>query len=283
MFLWRRIFSRGRRKSNASADASRGPVQTRAAIQERLADLRARLERFLVVRRAPAGALTTGGGYRLIKTGDYLFRLEQDQDAGSGTPALAILINTRPFLGRKAEGQVQGLLHMTEVDLCRALQSKTSAQFLNRAQPPAESSLPLFQELTGAANASAKSSLLGVPGVLPRPEELLRWELFDVDRMITGHSANTLAHVLVHAAPELEQLLLSRCSGRLRTLLLDELALLASPGANPELNPGSRNRGLLDFEAALREFREGLAAYQQKQRRDALRARRRVRTATEKV
>jgi hypothetical protein len=285
MSIWRRILGIGRSRRRADSDADAGTAPGPDERLDRLLqELRAKLEKFLVIRRAPPGELPTGGPYTLSKTNDNLFRLE----SGARTPggaSVSILINTRSYLTRQkgADGglKIQGLLRMSEVALCRALQEKSPGAFLRQADPPGEASLPLFRALTEPLQARGGQPVEGdpggdtfVPGVAPQPSDLLRWSPFDADQMIARNSPNVLAHVLVHATPELEQFLRLRFSRRLRLLLIDELERLAFPTSRPEMNPGSRNRGLLQFEEALMEFRYSMADYLLRLERDRLRAER---------
>jgi hypothetical protein len=289
MSIWRWIFSGGRRRRNRQTEAGQGPGPDER-LDRVLRQLRERLQKFLVVRSAPPGPIPTGGSYTLTKTSGELFRLESEADG------LAILINTRPFLtrhpvaGQPGQFQIRGLLRMSEVELCRALSDKTPGEFLSHAEAPGEGSLTLFQELLGAPaadrQARARAVLLdersepvprsGAVGVLPQPAELLQWPLFDADQMIARNSPNVLAHVLIHAAPELEAFLRGRCSTRLKLVLIEELERLGSAGSRPEMNPGSRNLGLLQFEDALTEFRRTMSDYQTRLERERLRGQRRL-------
>lgn len=268
MSVWSRLFGGNRRGRAAPADSSPGPD---ARLDQLLRELRAKLEKFLVIRSAPAGEIPTGGPYTLTKTNDSLFRLEIP---GGG---LAVLINTRPFLTRQKgpDGslKVQGLLRMSETALCRALQEKSVGAFLSRAEPPAESSLALFQSLVGTPASGGRPTY--IPEALPAMSSLLQWDLFDADQMIARNSPNVLAHALVHADADLEAFLRKRCSSRLRLLLIDELERLAFPASRPEMNPGSRNLGLLQYEEALLEFRRTMADYLLRQERVRLRQERR--------
>ncbi|MCR9142962.1 MAG: hypothetical protein NXI24_11970 [bacterium] len=283
MSIWRRIFGGGRRRRtnpDSDGDSDLGPDER---LDQLLRELRDKLEKFLVIRHAPPGELPTGGKFALIKTNDQLFRLEAAAKTPGGA-SVSILINTQSYLTRQkaADGglKIQGLLHMSEVGLCRALQSQSLGDFLSRAEPPGESSLPLFQALLSAGSVSNAGGTgpasdgdgLSVPEAPPQPSDLLRWSPFDADQMIARNTPNVLAHVLVHATPELEEFLRNRFSRRLRLLLIDELERLAFPASRPEMNPGSRNRGLLQFEEAILEFRRGMADYLLRLERDRIRA-----------
>lgn len=280
MSIWRRIFGgigRGRSASDQESDPGPGPDER---LDQLLGELRQKLEKFLIVRSAPHGELPTGGPFTLTKTNDSLFRLDASLPGASGG-SLSILINTRPFLTRQktADGnlKVQGLLRMSEIGLSRALQEKSVGSFLGRAEPPAEASLPLFRALVGTptgASPGSRGAPAYVPEVLPQPSDLLNWAIFDADQMIARNSPNILAHVLVHATPELESFLRKRFSRRLRLLLIDELERLVFPASRPEMNPGSRNRGLLQYEQALTEFRQSMADYLMHLERGRLRAER---------
>lgn len=287
MSFWRRIFGGGpfrRRKSAPDSDLAPQPGPDER-LDQLLGELRRKLDAFLVVRSAPPGELPTAGSYTVTKTNDYLFRLELPAKA-PGSASVSILVNTQPYLTsqKNPEGglKIQGLLRMSEVELCRGLQEKNAGGFLGRAEPPAEPSLPLFQALLSGANAQsapdqrspASPGGPSIPEAPPQPSDLLRWSPFDADQMIAHNSPNVLAHVLVHATPELEAFLRGRFSRRLRLLLIDELERLAFPTSRPEMNPGSRNRGLLQYEDALLEFRQGMADYLLRLERERIRAER---------
>lgn len=284
MSFLRRLF--GGRKPAAPAPS--GPdADTR--LGDLLRRLREKLHAFLVTRTAEPGVLKETPHFRLSKTNDNLFRLEAE--------GVSILVHTEPFLLKK-DGKIQGLLRMSEISLCRALSGggpkMDLGSFLEHADPPGERSRGLFAELRkssyksagGAGQDARKSSynsdgdLDGAdPDVLPALSELLTWRPFDADQMIAQNDLNTLGHVLIHATPELEVFLRNRLSRRLKLMLVEELERIGSPGSRPELNPNSRNRGLLHFEEALLEFRRKMHTYVLRERgRELQRERRREKT-----
>ncbi len=266
MSFLRRLF--GGRKP--AAPAAGGPdVDTR--LGDLLRRLREKLRAFLITRQAEPGVLKETPHFRLSKTNDNLFRLEAE--------GVSVLVHTEPFLLKK-DGKIQGLLRMSEVSLCRALaEAGPKAElgsFLEHAEPPGERSRGLFAELRKSSYKSSPAN--GAPGsggtdldVLPALSELLTWQPFDADQMIAQNDLNTLGHVLIHATPDLEVFLRNRLSARLKLMLVEELERIGSPGSRPELNPNSRNRGLLQFEEALLEFRRKMHAYVLRERGRALR------------
>ncbi|MCB1324517.1 MAG: hypothetical protein KDK35_04795 [Leptospiraceae bacterium] len=242
MSWFRRLF---RRKPKQTEFDPVAPPSQR--MSELLRELRGRLERFLVTRSRPAGLLKETRDWKLSKTNEGLFRLDAD--------GVSVLITTGSFLVRK-DDRVQGLLRMTETALCWALSTDQKVDgFVAASEPPPQAaSMQLYDELRGLAKDGARERL-------PSPEELLRWPPFDVDQMIARNSPNTLVHVLLHAGPQLENFLRGRLSRRLEAVLIEELESLNFPGSNPDLNPHSRRRSLLQFELALAEFRQCMQSY----------------------
>ncbi|MCB1316592.1 MAG: hypothetical protein KDK27_11590 [Leptospiraceae bacterium] len=247
MAFWQKIVKKIRRKRKSDAE-SRGP-DLDAQLSELLRTLRSKLQKFLITRSAN-GVIKKSGAFTLTKTNPGLFRLDAEN--------LSVLINTESFLVRGNDNRVQGLLRVSETALCRALQNGKNVREIVQATdaPERPASLEIYQELI---EQPSDSSLDRLPGL----HELLEWAVFDLDQMITRNSVNTLAHVLVHASPALEERLRSRLSVRLKATIYQELESLGSPGSNPELNPHSRRLGFLQFETALKEFRTQMLQYRQ--------------------
>ncbi|MBX7057052.1 MAG: hypothetical protein K1X75_03225 [Leptospirales bacterium] len=234
MSFFSRLFQRRPRKD---APAPLAPADERLDLA--LRRVRERLARLLQTRSRASGEIKKTPQYTLTKSNPGLFRLEAE--------GLNLLINTEPFLLEK-DGRVQGLLRMSELALCRALEGKDLAEFFRRAERPGEHSIALFRRLSGAGPA-------GDPDQLPALDEAAEWSGGDLDQLLMHISPNILAHGLAHAAPGAEAALRARLSDRRKQESIEELERLLSPGANRELNPHSRVRSLAEFEDALRDFR----------------------------
>lgn len=242
MSFFSRLFGRGPRWPVAAAQA---PADERLRLA--LNRVRERLAKLLVTRSRSAGEIKRSPAYTLSKSNPGLYRLE-----GEG---LNVLISTEPFLIEK-DGRVQGLLHMSELALCRALEGKEVAEFFRRAEHPGEHSLNLHRRMSGEGPA-------GDPDRLPGLAELSAWPAVDLEQLIARVSPNILAHALAHAPAESEAALCARLSDRRKQQMIEELERLVSPGANRELNPHTRVRSLTEFEEALREFRRTMSTVAQ--------------------
>ena len=238
-------------------------------LQAGLIKNREKLSKFLITEGT--GVIKKTKDWEVRKQAAGLFRID--------TKEASILINTGGFLARK-ESKITGLLRMSETDLNRALHANEGLDgFFSRAEPLGASSLPLRDELLGHLDPADKKSESGVSAdrapdsgrgaardldKKQGPEDLLSWEKFDLDQVIAHSATNTLAHVLVRASRELEELLLSRLSRGKQAMLVDELNLLYSAASHPDLNPHSRTRSLLEFEDAVLEFVDVMNAYRRK-------------------
>lgn len=255
MAFWKKIFTR---KKAAIED---DPLYN---AEEHLGDLlksiRSRLRKFLLTRSKATGEIKKTKYWALNRTNRGLFRLEAE--------GLSLMILTRPFLVEAKEegGKIQGLMLMGEVALNEALhRSEHLSDFIAHMDPPIDpADLKIYQSLCGQQTTHQALRL-------PALEEFLRWQPFAQDQMIARHSVNTLAHILIHAAPRLEFGLRNRLSIRLREQIIEELESLRLPGSDPALNPHSQRRGLLEYEAALLEFRTSMRAYLLEEERKSLR------------
>ncbi len=258
------LFNRRRRRRRATTPA--GELDTR--LNERLAAIRAKLDRWLVTRRSEPGPVKKTARWALTKTNQGLYRLE--------APGVSVMISTEPFLTRQKtkEGdlKITGLLRMSELALSGAVHGAGElATFFQKAEPVQGPGRELFVALAtpavnGTIRAAPEEGVETVGERLPEPGDLTRWEPFALDQMIVRNSPNTLAHVLVHADPDLERLLRSRLSEGLKRSLLTELDSLLSVGSDPTLNPHTRVRSLLEFEEALAEFQGRMKSYQAQER-----------------
>lgn len=245
--LLQKLFSRPKR------GGGQRPLPTATERFDRaLARCRDRLQKFLVTRSVETGTVKKTARWTMVKSNPGLYRLEGEQ--------CSILINTEPFLVRR-EGKIQGLLRMSESELCRALEEEGGLDgFLRRSEPLPPHSRKLRDEIfsTGDTVSDGFDDQPGLP-------DLREWSKFAIDRMITTHSVNTLALVLVSSDPQTESVIRQRLSNRLEETLIGELEALAGEGSRPELNPHSRVRPLFDFEEALTEFRRGMQRYKREE------------------
>ena len=97
--------------------------------------------------------------------------------------------------------------------------------------------------------------------VLPAIEDLLSWPNADLHRLIARTRMNVVAHLLVHSTESIRKLFLANTSRRYKEMMITELESLLSPGSDPDLNPGSRNLGLLEFETAINEFQQEMQRF----------------------
>lgn len=209
-------------------------------IDRLLSELRARLNKFLVTRSVNTGLIKKTKSWSLTKTNPGLFKLESDR--------VSVLISTEPFLIRK-DGKIAGLLGMSETDLCRAVSSgKNEAEFFHKSYPVRGNSVSLMHEITrlDAGNTETSCSI----------SDLESWAPFELHQMIAKNRPNTVAHVLIHAPEAVVDVLLNAMSVRYKRMLLTELQALLSPGSTPEMNPMSKNYGLLEFEQAIESFEQ---------------------------
>ena len=233
--FWKRWF--GRASSGHTKEPSPAPAPER--LHHSLLALREKLGQFLITRSVPSGILRQEKGWSISRTNVGLFRLDAE--------GLSVLINTEPFLVEK-DGRLQGLVRMGEADLCRVIQNgRGPGDFFRMAEGLSQQSSEQLRARFPEAVAENE--------VLPPLGQLLGWSDFDVQQVTGRVSPNTLAHVLVHAAPAVETLLTANISTRKMELLISELEALSRPTARREMNPHTRLRGLTDFEPALREFR----------------------------
>ena len=130
MSLWQRL-ARGLRRRKTASEAA-PPIDPDERLVQLSAELRAKLQRFLVTRSRPYGELLAAREFRLAKNGPGLFRIEA---AGA-----SIAIHTEDFLVRtvasgevEAGGKIQGLLHMSEAALNRAIQEEQKPRRLSVA------------------------------------------------------------------------------------------------------------------------------------------------------
>lgn len=212
-------------------------------IDRMLGQLRDRLGKFLITRNVASGVVKKTTGWTVSKTNQGLFRLESDR--------VSVLISTEPFLIRK-DGKIAGLLGMSEVDLCRALATgKSVSEFFKRSYPVRGKSIPLMNAVTGKKDSDSKASI----------EDLPEWMPFDIHQMIARNRPNIIAHVLIQGSESVVTAIMNSTSIRYKRMLVTELESLLSPGSAPELNPGSKNYGLLSFETAIEEFEDQMNQY----------------------
>lgn len=244
--MWPLFFRKRKRKK---AEVEDPLYDADAHFSQLLKNLRQRLTDLLVTRKHGNASIKKNRNWELFKTGKGLFRLDAD--------GLSLMINTVPFLVQAADGKVQGLVRMGEVDLCDAIhESITVSDFVSRVEAPDD-----LQSQTLYTSMIDQTIVRNTPGRLPAINELLSWEVFDQDQMIVRNSINTLAHVLVHANPKLELLLRSRISSRLQIMLMDELESMANQHNRNLENPHTHQRPLRKFEPALKEFRQSMQTY----------------------
>ncbi len=233
----KKFFSRKKRRQERGKELLPGPDER---LLELVTEARKRLKRFLITRSLPSGEIKRSRSWRLLKTGEFLFRLEAQN--------LSLLINTRPFLVQK-EGEITGLLRMDEALLCRLLNSESDlAGFIAQSDPLSESSMAILDRFPSLRDQRTQHEL-------PPLVELELWDDFEVYQVVARSSLNTLAHVYLHASPKVMERLEKHLSSRLKASLIQELEFLLSPGGDPALNPHSRVRSLFHFDSALHDFR----------------------------
>jgi len=248
MFKFFKRFLTRKRRQPAETEV-RSPDER---LNEVLLRARERLDRFLVTRSRESGLIKKTDSWSLVKTSPGLFRLEAQ--------GLSVLISTEPFLALK-DGKLNGLLRMSEMELCRALKENGKpAGFFNRGDELPAASRAVLDGFLGSDQDERD------PESLPELGDLLDWSLFDLDRMISLNSANTLALVLIRSEPDVENLLRGRLSSGMKRMLVQETEILLGAGSRPELNPHTRLRVLLDYEDALLEFRRTMLSYLTRER-----------------
>lgn len=257
--FFQRVFSRVRRRKKAPPPPTNQEIQ--ASIEDLVRAIQSKLSRFLITRKADSGLIQKTNQWSLHKNHTGLFRLDAE--------GMSILLFTEPFLVRR-QGKVQGLLPISEVELCRAAREKEPTAFLKSAHPPSGAGFAIYESLLGRT----------APEPLPVLDDLKQWAQADIHRLISRSRMNVVAHVIVQASEDIRTVLLSSTSRRYKEMMITELESLHSPGSDPDLNPGSRNLGLLDFERALQEFRQEM---QQFRREDELREARRRRMESGKA
>ncbi|MBI38743.1 MAG: hypothetical protein CMF59_04030 [Leptospiraceae bacterium] len=234
--FFQKIFAKVRRKRKANPPPTQAQIHQK--IIETIQSIRGKLDRFLITRKVESGPVQKAQKWSLHKNHTGLFRLDAD--------GMSILLFTEPFLVKRQE-KVQGLLPISEVALCRAARDKDPSAFLRAATPPSGKGYTLYQSLLGERSEQE---------ILPAIEDLLSWPNADLHRLIARSRMNIVAHVLVHCTEPIQKLFLSNTSRRYKEMMITELESLLSPGSDPDLNPGSRNLGLLEFETAMHEFQQ---------------------------
>lgn len=252
--FFQRVFARVRRKRKSAPPPT--SQQINANIEDLVRSIQSKLNKFLITRKAESGLIEKTQRWSLHKNHTGLFRLDAE--------GMSILLFTEPFLVRRQE-KVQGLLPISEVELCRAARQKDPMAFLKAAHPPAGPSFSIYESLLGRTQDEEP---------LPALSDLGHWPAFELHQLISRSRMNVIAHVLVQATPEIRKLLLSNTSRRYREMMITELESLHSPGSDPDLNPGSKNLGLLQFEQAVQEFQQEMQQFRKQSEPGAERLRR---------
>ncbi|MBU45674.1 MAG: hypothetical protein CMN76_20870 [Spirochaetaceae bacterium] len=256
--FFQRLFAKVRRKKKAPPPPS--DQQIRSNIEDLISSIQSKLNAFLITRKSESGLVEKSAKWSLHKNHTGLFRLDAE--------GFSILLFTEPFLVKRQD-KVQGLLPISEVELCRAARQKDPVAFLRSAQPPSGKGYSIYESLLGSRPEG---------DALPAIDDLLSWPNADLHRLIARCRMNVVAHVLVQSTDAIRKLILSNTSRRYKEMMITELESLKSPGSDPDLNPGSRNLGLLEFEKALEEFRQEMQQFRREdERREARRRRMEVR------
>lgn len=252
--FFQRVFAKVRRKKKAQPPPTHEQISQK--ILESVAAIQSKLDRFLITRKVESGPIQKSQKWSLHKNHTGLFRLD--------AAGFSVLLFTEPFLIRRQD-KVQGVLPISEVELCRAAQGKEPSGFLRAATPPTGKGYAIYESLLGQRPQG---------DALPSIDDLLSWPNADLHRLIARCRMNIVAHVIVNSTEAVRKLILSNTSRRYKEMMITELESLLSPGSDPELNPGSRNLGLLEFEKAMKEFQQEMVRFRKE---DDLRERRRRR------
>ncbi|MCB1304556.1 MAG: hypothetical protein KDK37_09770 [Leptospiraceae bacterium] len=257
--FFQRVFAKVRRKKRPEPAPT--SAELNQSIEEIVKSIASKLDRFLITRKVAQGPIQKSAKWALHKNHTGLFRLDAE--------GMSILLFTEPFLVRRQD-KIQGLLPISEVDLCRAAQQKDPSAFLLQAQPPSGDGFALYESMLEKSDRDSVE--------LPSMEELRHWNGSDIHRLLSHLRMNVVAHALIHASAEIRSILLSNASRRYREMMILELEALRSPGSDPDLNPNSQNLGLLQFDRALKEFQSEMRTYL-RQKRPHSESRRRAKRA----
>ncbi len=234
-----------RSKSRRRTGAQESAPDITIAVENKIKEGRIRLNRFLLTSRSDSGLVKKTKEWSLSKTNDGLFRLD-----GSN---YSLLINTAPFLLKKDQ-KLTGLIRMSEAKLNRLLHQESDlVGFLESGEPFAEKYLPLVDEILASHKSAWRSD--------PPLAEIIEWNDFDIQRVLSGCSINTVALVLVAGGDDVSSRIRRVVSKRYMQSLLIELDSILSPGIDPELNPHSKNRPLQQFDGAIAELRNKMGRY----------------------
>ncbi|MCB1141824.1 MAG: hypothetical protein H7A24_05765 [Leptospiraceae bacterium] len=207
--------------------------------ERELEELRKKLSDFLLTSKVNSGIVVERNGYKLLKNGPNLYKLEGKEKEGR---AFSIAISTGSFLN-VGEEKVTGILQVEEAELNRAIQTDHSQLI---------SFLGKFKTLELNDRA-----LEGLTGIRNRYhwKEILLWERFWKEQVVIRLSPNCLALLLVIHDDSFKKFFLEVASRKTKKIVYDELFYLNQGVNSEESNPNTKNYDLPSFERAKLDLR----------------------------
>jgi hypothetical protein len=207
--------------------------------ERELDELKKKLSDFLLTSKVNQGIVVERSGYKLIKSGPNLYKLEGEEKEGR---TFSIAISTGTYLNI-SESKVTGILQVDEAELNRVIQTDYSNL---------ENLLSKFKTLQ--LNDNAISELKGLKNKF-HWKEILLWERFWKEQIFIRLSPNCIAILLVILDDSFKKFFQEIASRKIKKIVQDELFYLNQGVNSEESNPNSKNYNLPSFDRAKSDFR----------------------------
>jgi hypothetical protein len=243
MKLWKRflkIFQKSQQieKQDDSLKRKKRPL----GFYKELEELKKKLSDFLLTSKVNTGLVVQRNQYKLLKTGQFLYKLEGKEKSGR---EYSIILCTGNFLNEK-DGKVSGIVQISEGELNKAIQSEyaTLEGFLQKF-PHLELSEKSIEVLTEKPNKFSW-------------KEILLWERFWKEQLFLKIRPSYIAVLIVSLDDSFGKLFLDVASEKQKKIVEDELFYLNQGVTSEESNPYTKNVNLIYYETAYKELKKNI-------------------------
>lgn len=247
------------RKRKHSLSVLKTPEQTRmqprfpSEIDKELDTLKEKLSNFLITSKIKSGVVVEKKNYTLIKNGANLYRLEGTENTGR---KFSIIISTNNTINLNSEGKLTGLIQIQEAELNRAIQNEHSTL------------KSLFVNFDGLKLDDVANELITGVRSTYNWKIILSWNPFWKQQILLRMSPNTIALLLVSLDNDFRTFFQTIATSKQKQIIADELFFLNEIAEPSQMNPHSKNIGLINFDKAQKELKNSIVAIQLKIERE---------------
>ncbi|MCB1176059.1 MAG: hypothetical protein KDK36_00650 [Leptospiraceae bacterium] len=233
-------------------DKKLNTIKKPLGFQMELKELKQKLSDFLLTNKINSGLVVSRNQYKLLKTGQFLYKLEGKEKSGR---EFSIVISTGNFLNLK-DGKISGILQVTEGELNKAIQSEYGSLegFLNKFKN-LELGDKSLEAVTGKKNKFSW-------------KEILLWDRFWQEQLFLRLRPSYVAILIVSLDDSFSNLFLNVTSSKQKKIVDDELFYLNQGVNSEESNPYTKNLNLIYYEEAYKELKEKIELLKFKQEKE---------------